>query len=1170
MRRQRVGYGRFVAVAGAIWIVALASGGTAQQGAPAARSQSREIDFNWDIRPILSDNCFQCHGPSASSRQANMRLDIPEGAYAQRGTADNPRWPVVPGDPDASEMIRRVTHPVRAVQMPPASTNRTLSDEEVALLREWIEQGAEYKPHWAYITPTRPAPPALGTTGARAVNGIDRFVFARLEEKGLSPSAEADRETLINRVSLTLTGLPPALEEVDAFVADTSPDAYERLVDRLLASTRYAERMATYWMNLARWADTDGFLDDHHDRFLWPWRDWVIDAFARNMPFDQFSTWQLAGDLLPNPTREQRLATAFLQVGPRTTENGAIDEEYRVESVIDKTNTIGDAFLALTVGCARCHDHKYDVISQRDFYSLGAFFNSLDEPGFYPPGHSTVTAGPTLLWPNQEQTARIAAAEAVINREEAEYEAAREATVAEAGARVDELLRGSSSELAERLQASLEEATVAHYPFDEVILYTDDELPALRPQAIAPPELVQPTRRGRGFGPPQGAEPPGADDADLSPGANLPPGAGDSNLPRGYVREGLAYSPASTSGTGPAILSESLVREGISGNALFFDENNKGFLDGDVGRFERTEEFTLDLWFFQGQVYEFHPSEQIGATGKGLPYGVPIVQHRDDDNSGGAGYRLQIEDDDLWVYLAHSRPANMIALRVEDPLPVQEWVHITVTYDASSRAAGTTVYFNGEPVEVFVDHDTLTQSILPLNYNPVVDDFVGFSFGQRMREKPPVDSGLDELRFFDKALTPVEVKYLHGRATALQGDSNALRALLTEFVVANDPDVVAAKRELDAAREEHNQIVSIVPEVMVSRAAPTVRPAYRLNLGRYNERAETVTPQGLDQVFPWDPTLPQNRLGLTRWLFDSEHPLVSRVFVNRMWQMHFGTGLVDTSANFGAQGSVPTHPDLLDWLAVEFIESGWDVKYLHRLIVTSAAYRQVSDATEALLGIDPQNMLLARGPRFRMPSEMIRDHALAASGLLNEELGGPSLYPYQPSGVWNPGNTSHVYPEPDNVPEDHHRRSMYTFIKRTAINPQMQLFDFPDRNLSSVRRQISNTPLQALNLLNDPQYVEAYRVLATSAMGVSAEVDGQLTRLFRLATRRAPRADELEILREFYAAELDRFRRAPENAEALVSIGVTAVNASLDRPRLAALTSAAALIMNSPDAYTIR
>ena len=864
MSRHQTGYSRFIAVAAAIWVGGLALSGTAQQGTPTDPAP-RAIDFNWDIRPILSDNCFQCHGPSASGRQANMRLDIPEGAFAQRGTAAAPRFPIVPGDPDASLVIQRVTHPVRAVQMPPASTNKTLTDDQVALLREWIRQGAEYKPHWAYITPTRPT---LGPTSARALTDIDQFVFARLEANGLRPSAEADRETLINRVSLTLTGLPPTLAEVDAFVADMHPDAYERLVDRLLASPQYAERMATYWMNLARWADTDGFLDDHHDRYLWPWRDWVIDAFARNMPFDQFSTWQLAGDLLPNPTREQRLATAFLQVGPRTTENGAIDEEYRVESVIDKANTVGVAFLALTVGCARCHDHKYDVISHRDYYSLGAFFNSLDEPGFYPPGHSTVTAGPTLLWPSEEQAAEIAQAEQVIAREEAEYTVVQEAALAEAGARVDALLEGSPTELAERLQAALDAATVARYSFDEVILYTDDdELPGPRPRAVASPELVQPTRKGRG-GPPPGAAPPGADEADLPPAVdgddadagdappappNGPPG-GDGGegppLPRGFIREGLAYSPATTPDTAPAILSESIVREGIRGNAIFFDETNKGFLDDDVGRFERTEEFTLDLWFYQGKVYEFHPSEQIGATGKGLPYGVPIIQHRDDDNSGGAGYRLQIEDGDLWVYLAHSRPANMIALRVEAPLPVQEWVHITLTYDASSRAAGTTVYFNGEPVEVFVDHDTLTQSILPLNYNPVVDSFVGFSFGQRMREKPPVDSGLDELRFFGKALTPVEVQYLHAQATALQGDPDALRAALAEWVVANDAAVVQAKRALDAAREVHNRIVSIVPEVMVSRDAQTTRPAYRLNLGRYNERAETVTPQGLDQVFP--------------------------------------------------------------------------------------------------------------------------------------------------------------------------------------------------------------------------------------------------------------------------------------------------------------------------------
>jgi len=473
---------RPVAAAALVWTVilgaALVRGSGQAPTAPGAAPIPDEIDFNWHIRPILSENCFQCHGPDVKNNRADMRLDTAEGAYAERGGPTRPRHPIVPGNPDASEVLRRVTASNVAVRMPPQSTHKTLTPDQIALLREWIRRGAQYKPHWAFITPTRPVPPPVdASSSARVRNEVDRFVLARLQREGLFYSPEADKATLINRVSLTLTGLPPTLAEVDAFVSDTRPDAYTRLLDRLLSSPGYGEHMAAYWMNLARWADTDGFLDDHHDRLLWPWRDWVIQAFNRNMPFDRFSTWQLAGDLLPDATTEQKLATAFLRLGPRTTENGAIDEEYRVEYTVDRVNTVGTAFLGMTVGCARCHDHKYDAISHKDFYSMAAFFNNADEPGYYPPGHSTVQAGPTLLWPDKAMEAKLTAAEAVVRKQEATSDAVRTRARRHATARGDALMQRSEPELMAMLRASVAAATEAYYPLEEFAPVPDELLP---------------------------------------------------------------------------------------------------------------------------------------------------------------------------------------------------------------------------------------------------------------------------------------------------------------------------------------------------------------------------------------------------------------------------------------------------------------------------------------------------------------------------------------------------------------------------------------------------------------------------------------------------------------------------------------------------------------------
>src|SRR5215470_12202847 len=476
------------------------TGGVSAQNSSAGGANDRPIDFNWDVRPILAENCFLCHGQSEASRQAALRLDQADTAYAELKNKPG-RHAIVPGKPEESELVRRITAATAGSRMPPPAANKVLTETQVATLKKWIEEGAVYKPHWAFITPKKPPVPAL-TTAGRVVNDIDRFVLARLERERLASSKEADKETLINRVTLTLTGLPPTLEEVDAFVRDTSPNAYEKVVDRLLASQAYGEHMFTFWGDLARWADTDGFLDDHHDRLLWPWRDWVIGAFNKNMPFNQFGTWQLAGDLLPNATREQRLATTCLRVGKRTTENGAIDEEYRVEYMVDRNDTVGTAFLGLTVGCARCHDHKYDPISQKDYYSLAGFYNNVDEPGFYAPGFSGIQGGPTLPWPSHEQEQKLAAARAQIETRRRAYLAARSAAEREALGTVQTLIAKSTDAIASDIQSAIQRATAAYYPFDEQAPLDDAKIPTAPPVEQLPTELAAirgPQILGRGL-----------------------------------------------------------------------------------------------------------------------------------------------------------------------------------------------------------------------------------------------------------------------------------------------------------------------------------------------------------------------------------------------------------------------------------------------------------------------------------------------------------------------------------------------------------------------------------------------------------------------------------------------------------------------------------------------
>ncbi len=852
------------------------------------------------------------------------------------------------------------------------------------------------------------------------------------------------------------------------------------------------------------------------------------------MPFDRFGTWQLAGDLLPDSTREQTLATAFVRVGKRTTENGAIDEEYKAEYMAERTdNALGVAFLGLTVGCARCHDHRYDPISQRDYYSLGAFFNSTDEPGHYAPGFSGIQGGPTLPWPDAATAVEIEAAEAAV-RDAADVLAAAQADARPAARDEAVVLAADTDALASVIRETTEAALLAHYPFESAEPAGLRDLPLPQPMRV-PPATLSELGRNPFTGPP-----PPADETDEQRRAREEAEL-VTRVPRGYVADEMTLSPAVSATTPAAVIQDPIFRAGVTGNALFFNETNRGFLGRGVGYFDRSDPFSLDFWFFAADDYD----------------SVPILNHMAENNSGRTGYRLSIEDGRLWVQLAHAPPANMIALESVEPFPVGEWTHVTLTYDGASAAAGTLVYLNGEPAEMRVDHDTLTRTMLPWTSGDVFDPFVGLAFGTRFRVKAPVGSGLDELRVFGRALNPVEVAWLDGPAEFAEVAGRLDPESLANLLIAERPAVVAASNGLRTVRQDHNALVSAVPQVMVMGDAPSPIPTFVLNRGVYNALGPQVQPRGLDSAFAWDESLPANRLGLARWLFDPAHPLTARVFVNRLWQMHFGRGLVETAEDFGSQGSIPTHPELLDWLAVEFVESGWDIKALHKRIVMSATYRQQSDLSDALLEVDPRNELLARGPRWRMTAEMVRDHALAVSGLLTDDIGGPSALPYQPDGVWNPLNSFYAYPAPGEQPDDaHHRRTLYTFVKRNALHPTLEIFDFKARTESIARRRTSSTPLQALVLINDPQYTEAYRQLAASVLNrmPDSTVQAQLTDLFRTATRRAPTDAELAVIDAYFERQMERVRDEPAPAERL----------------LAAFTQTAGLIMNSPDAYTVR
>ena len=972
----------------------------------AAGAQPAAPDFSRDVRPILAEHCFGCHGPDAAARKGDLRLDLEEDAVRDRGG-----YAVVDrAAPTESELLARLHGDDPFADPMPPEDEPPLSDEERDILEGWIADGAPWGEHWAFRAPEKSGVPAASVSAAEAsaAEAIDAFVEARLRTEGLVPAAEADRHTLLRRVTLDLTGLPPTPEEIRAFLADGSPSAYDDVVDRLLASPRFGERMALQWLDVARYADTNGYSIDG-GRHMWAWRDWVIGAFNENMPFDRFTVEQLAGDLLPDATDASRIASGFNRNHMNTHEGGTIEEEYLVEYAADRVATTSQAWLGLTMGCARCHDHKYDPISQREYYQFFAYFNSISDRGN--DGDGGKNSVPFIPVFSEEQQLRLAALEAEEDRLSEALEAETPAAAARLAAWVD-------------LEASRGERR---------------REPELAPWSLAGPFVA--------------ASGDAAFKTDFGPEAS---GSAASEAVEWAVREDL--------------------RDGVP-----------------------------------------HP----------LPTNNAATYLRRTINSAEAGpLDLAFGSDDsikVWWNGALVLDAN-VRRGVE---PYQESLSVLAQAGANELLVKIVNY--GGPGGVFFD---LTSS------------------------GPPED-------------------VVEALALGPAGWSDAQAARVAVYHRSISPALDGVRSELKGLRSEVSALMAQpMTTAMVMDEREMRRPAHVLMRGAYDQKGEEVEP-GTPAILPSLPSGARaDRLGLATWLVDPAHPLTARVAVNSYWQLLFGAGLVDTPEDFGVRGALPSHPELLDWLAVDFVESGWDVKAMLGQMVRSAAYRRDAAVSPELLELDPGNRLLARGPRFRLQAELIRDVALSASGLLAPRIGGPSGRPYQPAGLWREMSHYGSTPATEQIyVQDHgeglYRRGMYTIWKRTVPPPILAAFDAPSRELCVVRRSRTNTPLQALVLLNETGFVEASRALAQRVLLEGGAGDeARIRELHLLTVGREPDAAEREVVAALVARERARFAAQPEDAAALISVGESARDESIEPVEHAAWTLAAALMLNLSETVT--
>ena len=959
------------------------------------------IDFDRDIRPILSDRCYFCHGPDSQQRYAGLRLDDQDEALEV----------IEPGDPDTSELWLRISSNDDDDRMPPPESKLSLTQHEKDLIQRWIYQGAPWKKHWAFEprqSPTLPEIP-IGDEGA---NQIDRFIRQRLLTEGLDFSPQASAEKLIRRVTFDLTGLPPTLDEIDNFLAEPSAAAYERWVDHLLQSSHYGQRMASDWLDVARYSDTYGYQVDR-DRFVWPWRDWVIRAFNQNKPYDEFVVEQLAGDLLPNASQDQILATAFNRLHPQKVEGGSVEEEFRVEYVADRTHTFGTAILGLTLECARCHDHKFDPISQREYYQLFSFFNSVDEAGLYSFFTNSVPT-PTLGLVTEDQQSQMDALKLQIQ---------------------------------------------------DLNRLTQDRVAAVS--------------------------------------------VGEKPIPQASPIESVDFE-----------------KIGIGKNTRTLDDQSRPAvkLTGDdavvlsTGNFRRYQPFSVSLSMMTPDVKE-----------------RAVVFHRSRawTDAGSRGYQLLIEKGHLSASLIHFWPGNAIRVITKEPIPVQKWVDVAVVYDGSMRAEGLNIFVDGKKQAVDVVRDHLTKSITGGGGDKI-------TIGERFRDRGFANGSVSQFSVFDQQLSDLQVQAIHRpesldeiRQTRSKGRLSDDQKLLLKqhFALNGHADFETQLTQLKSLREQLSKKQDAVSEIMAMRELALPRPTYVLERGMYDARGESVSSTTPRVLPPMDESLPKNRLGLARWVTSPNHPLTARVAVNHFWQLLFGEGLVRTPEDFGRQGALPTHPELLDWLSNDFVANGWDIKRLMKQIVMSKTYRQSTAVTPDLLAKDPENQWLGRGPSYRLSAEMLRDNVLAVSGLLVDKVGGPPVKPYELQASFKPAT-------PD-VGDGLYRRSLYTYWRRTGPAPVMMTLDAAKRDVCRVKRERTSSPLQALAMLNGPQFVEASRALSHRLIKKHGEtaVDPMARDLFRTLTSRHPSERELAVIRDLFEQQLIYFRENPAAALAYLSTG---------------------------------
>lgn len=1136
----------------------------ATAGLAAQSARPPAVDFNRDVRPLLSDRCFQCHGFDSKARQAGLRLDTWEGLT---GAIDG-RRPVVPGRPEESELLRRIGSQDPARVMPPPKSGLATTAAERDLLRRWIAEGADYAPHWAFVPPRAPRMPAVRRR-AWPRNPIDRFVLARLEKRGLVPSPPADRQALIRRASLDLTGLPPTPEEVDAFLADRAPDSYDRLVERLMASPRFGERMAPVWLDAARYADTNGF---HHDniRTAWPYRDWVIRAFAENKPLDEFVTEQLAGDLLPAPTVQQRIATAFCRMHNINDEGGALDPEYRVEAVCDRIETIATTFMGLTFTCARCHDHKYDPFTQDDYYSLYAYFDSVRERGVYPNNFEQARAYPARLdYAPPELAPRLDAARKDLAAAQDALAAAAPAIQAERAAWERELRaeRGVvwvDSELVEASSAA--GAAMKRLPDGSVLvakgpkkdshaftLRTDaTDLRLLRFEALVdeslPKKSIGLAKNGNAVVTRITAEAISVEDPARRTEVEWAWAWADHEQPNGdhdvhnVLRadaRGWALEGHRVQGPRLALL---LARQpfGYEGGTLVrvrveyrsrYAEHIVGRPRIRLGRARRElrADFPVvagDWWLagpFKGKSFDAVYAESHG------PEKAELLDRRQRFGRIAWQHRPAFTDGKTHALRAQSAAAFYLARTLH--APVARRLQLSLGSDDAIR-----VYLNGREVlarkvlrGVAPDQDKLAIALAP-GENTIVLKIVNSGGPAGFYYRP--DTAGAPGRLAPVALLPSEQR------------SDALgRRFAAEWGARRSPTYAKLQARVAALKKSLAELEGERVPVLVMSELDEPTETWVLDRGLYSapnkkRPVRRRPPRALGGTIPRG--APANRLGFARWLVHRDHPLTARVHVNRLWQTFFGTGIVKTTENFGMQSEWPSHPVLLDWLATDFMRSGWDQKHLIRQIVTSATYRQSSSVRPNAEAVDPENRLLAYFPRRRLPAELVRDLALWVSGLLVERVGGPSVRPYQPPGLWKEvsiGGSSNTQVFRRDSGDALYRRSLYTFWKRTSPNPQMMLFDAPTREFCLVRRNTTNTPLQALVMWNDVQFVEAARALAQRTLREARTTGARIVCMFRRCTGRRPDAGERAILERTLRGFRARYERSKKDAALLLARG---------------------------------